>query len=73
MLTPVMCLIAAQGKAGGHVDPSLLAPVVRSRRTPIACTECRRRQVKVRDSNQHIGLLEQAHRVATVLWRNSSV
>ena len=25
----------------------LLAPVVRSKRTPIACTECRRRQVKV--------------------------
>ncbi|OBZ71779.1 hypothetical protein A0H81_08253 [Grifola frondosa] len=27
-------------------DPSLLQPIVRSKRTPIACTECRRRQVK---------------------------
>lgn len=27
-------------------DQSLLQPVVRSKRTPIACTECRRRQVK---------------------------
>ncbi|PCH41631.1 hypothetical protein WOLCODRAFT_137505 [Wolfiporia cocos MD-104 SS10] len=30
----------------GPVDQSLLTPVVRSKRTPIACTECRRRQVK---------------------------
>ncbi|KAH9894199.1 hypothetical protein C8Q73DRAFT_507499 [Cubamyces lactineus] len=27
-------------------DPSLLAPIVRSKRTPMACVECRRRQVK---------------------------
>lgn len=36
--------------AGGRAtqfDLSLLQPIVRSKRTPIACTECRRRQVKV--------------------------
>ncbi|KAI0829380.1 hypothetical protein BC628DRAFT_1337362 [Trametes gibbosa] len=27
-------------------DPSLLAPIVRPKRTPMACLECRRRQVK---------------------------
>ncbi|KAI9001136.1 hypothetical protein BD414DRAFT_404370 [Trametes punicea] len=27
-------------------DPSLLQPIVRSKRTPMACVECRRRQVK---------------------------
>ncbi|KZT74576.1 hypothetical protein DAEQUDRAFT_753970 [Daedalea quercina L-15889] len=31
---------------GAPVDGSLLTPMVRSKRTPIACTECRRRQVK---------------------------
>ncbi|KAF9817662.1 hypothetical protein IEO21_03318 [Rhodonia placenta] len=35
-----------RGSGGGGSDPNLLAPVVRSKRTPIACTECRRRQVK---------------------------
>ncbi|KAI0698900.1 hypothetical protein BC835DRAFT_1304692 [Cytidiella melzeri] len=39
---------ASAGKAGPKVSDSqpLLTPVVRSKRTPIACTECRRRQVK---------------------------
>ncbi|KAI0356708.1 hypothetical protein OH77DRAFT_227111 [Trametes cingulata] len=33
---------------GGRLpfDPSLLQPIVRSKRTPMACLECRRRQVK---------------------------
>lgn len=39
-------------------DPSLLQPVVRSKRTPVACTECRRRQVKV-------------DRLLASLWRHS--
>ncbi|CDO74106.1 hypothetical protein BN946_scf185043.g156 [Trametes cinnabarina] len=35
--------------AGGQppsFDPSLLNPIVRTKRTPMACVECRRRQVK---------------------------
>ncbi|KAI0366370.1 hypothetical protein BV20DRAFT_651720 [Pilatotrama ljubarskyi] len=34
--------------SGGRIpfDPSLLQPIVRSKRTPMACLECRRRQVK---------------------------
>ena len=39
--------VTAQGRVNGPLDPDLLAPVVKSKRTPIACTECRRRQVKV--------------------------
>ncbi|KAI0721941.1 hypothetical protein C8T65DRAFT_171382 [Cerioporus squamosus] len=37
---------SSSGRAPPPFDPSLLQPIVRSKRTPIACTECRRRQVK---------------------------
>ncbi|RPD62000.1 hypothetical protein L226DRAFT_571382 [Lentinus tigrinus ALCF2SS1-7] len=37
---------SSSGRAPLPFDPSLLQPIVRSKRTPIACTECRRRQVK---------------------------
>ena len=38
----------AAADSRGAEQKKLLTPVVRSKRTPIACTECRRRQVKVR-------------------------
>ncbi|RDX53067.1 hypothetical protein OH76DRAFT_66671 [Lentinus brumalis] len=37
---------SSSGRPAPPFDPSLLQPIVRSKRTPIACTECRRRQVK---------------------------
>ena len=37
----------AAADSRGAEQKKLLTPVVRSKRTPIACTECRRRQVKV--------------------------
>ncbi|KAI0676794.1 hypothetical protein C8Q78DRAFT_46433 [Trametes maxima] len=37
---------AASGGRSLPFDPSLLQPIVRSKRTPMACVECRRRQVK---------------------------
>ncbi|EMD41014.1 hypothetical protein CERSUDRAFT_121607 [Gelatoporia subvermispora B] len=37
---------ASSRSVSSGFDQSLLQPVVRSKRTPIACTECRRRQVK---------------------------
>ncbi|KAI0643730.1 hypothetical protein C8Q79DRAFT_1012290 [Trametes meyenii] len=36
----------ASGGRSLPFDPSLLQPIVRSKRTPMACVECRRRQVK---------------------------
>ncbi|KZT13161.1 uncharacterized protein LAESUDRAFT_32360 [Laetiporus sulphureus 93-53] len=36
----------SQSRERGPYEQTLLTPVVRSKRTPIACTECRRRQVK---------------------------
>lgn len=39
--------LALGRERGVPFDHNLLSPVVRSKRTPIACTECRRRQVKV--------------------------
>ncbi|KAI0751289.1 hypothetical protein C8Q80DRAFT_564478 [Daedaleopsis nitida] len=37
---------SSSSRSAMQFDPSLLQPIVRSKRTPIACTECRRRQVK---------------------------